>query len=103
MATIETQSPGNEATTSRHALIGLRCRACGALQPADERYVCGDCFGPIEPAYDLASVEPAVLRWEIENGPRTLWRYAPLLPVAARASGFEVGWTPLLPAPRLAA
>jgi len=103
MATIETQSPGYEATTSRRALIGLRCRACGALQPADERYVCGDCFGPIEPAYDLASLEPAVLKWEIENGPRSLWRYAPLLPVAAPASGYEVGWTPLLAAPRLAA
>ena len=35
------------------ALRGLRCRACAALQPADERYVCGECLGPIEPEYDL--------------------------------------------------
>jgi threonine synthase len=103
MATIQTESPGQEAAKSRRALIGLRCRACGELQPADERYVCGECFGPIEPAYDLASLDRGVLRWEIENGPRSLWRYAPLLPVSAPASHYEVGWTPLLAAPRLGA
>ena len=36
------------------ALRGLRCRACAALQPADDRYVCGECLGPIEPEYDLS-------------------------------------------------
>jgi threonine synthase len=113
MATIETSSTVHSsstvrasehpATLSSRGLIGLRCRACGALQPADERYVCGDCFGPIEPAYDLASFDARVLRWEIENGPRSLWRYAPLLPVSPPAGHYEVGWTPLLPAPRLGA
>ena len=107
MTTIDTtpdvHSPEPPASASRGALLGLRCRSCNALQPADERYVCGECFGPIEPAYDLASLDPTVLRWEIENGPRTLWRYARLLPVAAPASHYDVGWTPLLPAPRLGA
>jgi threonine synthase len=84
-------------------LSGFRCRACHALQPADERYVCGDCYGPIEPEYDLASLRTADLRDEIQRGPRTLWRYAPLLPVAEPASHFPVGWTPLVPASRLGA
>ncbi len=87
----------------RSALRGLRCRACGALQPADERYVCGECMGPIEPEYDLASFDREELRATISDGPRSLWRYAPLLPVAEPASHYPVGWTPLIHAPRLGA
>jgi threonine synthase len=85
------------------ALRGLRCRSCQTLQPADERYVCAECYGPIEPDYDLASFDRNTLRAAIERGPRSLWRYAPLLPVAEPASHYPVGWTPLLPAPHLGA
>ncbi|HZP96258.1 MAG TPA: threonine synthase [Candidatus Limnocylindria bacterium] len=93
------------ATTfaTRSLLRGLRCRACGALQPADDRYVCGECLGPIEPDYDLDAVTADELRSRIERGPRSLWRYAPLLPVAEPPAHFPVGWTPLIPAPRLGA
>jgi threonine synthase len=84
-------------------LRGFRCRSCQVLSPADERYVCADCYGPIEPEYDLASFDSEVLREEIERGPRSLWRYAPLLPVAEPKSHYAVGWTPLLEAPRLGA
>ncbi|HUG56337.1 MAG TPA: threonine synthase [Candidatus Limnocylindrales bacterium] len=87
---------------SPSTLRGLRCRACGVLQPADERHVCGDCFGPIEPEYDLAALRGRDLRREIADGPASLWRYAPLLPVAEPRGHFPVGWTPLLEAPRLA-
>jgi threonine synthase len=90
-----------ERTTSH--LRGLRCRACHVLQPADERYVCAECYGPIEPEYDLGAFAPETLRDEIERGPLSLWRYAPLLPVAAPRGHFAVGWTPLVAAPRLGA
>jgi threonine synthase len=89
------------STTSR--LRGLRCRACHVLQPADERYICGECYGPIEPEYDLAAFDADSLRSEIERGPFSLWRYAPLLPVAEPRGHFTVGWTPLVEAPRLGA
>ena len=89
--------------TSTSRLRGLRCRACHVLQPADDRYVCGDCYGPIEPEYDLASFDTESLRDEIERGPLSLWRYAPLLPVAQPRGHFAVGWTPLVEAPRLGA
>src|SRR5882762_8008963 len=85
------------------ALRGLRCRACGELQPADERYVCGACLGPIEPEYDLGVFETETLRDDIERGPASLWRYAPLLPVSPPATHWPVGWTPLTPARRLGA
>jgi threonine synthase len=91
-----------ERSRTRH-LRGLRCRACHILQPADDRYICGECYGPIEPEYDLAAFETEALRDEIERGPLSLWRYAPLLPVAAPRGHFAVGWTPLLEAPRLGA
>jgi threonine synthase len=89
--------------TSTSRLRGLRCRACHVLQPADDRYVCGECYGPIEPEYDLAAFDTEALRDEIEHGPVSLWRYAPFLPVAAPRGHFPVGWTPLLEAPRLGA
>src|SRR5205814_42821 len=89
--------------TSTSRLRGLRCRACHVLQPADERYICGECYGPIEPEYDCAAFDTEALRDEIERGPHSLWRYAPLLPVAAPRGHFAVGWTPLIRAPRLGA
>ena len=88
--------------TTRY-LRGVRCRACHILQPADERYVCGECYGPIEPEYDLAAFDAEALRDTIENGPLSLWRYAPLLPVAEPRGHFAVGWTPFVSAPRLGA
>jgi threonine synthase len=89
--------------TRTSPLRGLRCRACHVLQTADERYVCGECYGPVEPEYDLAAFDARTLRDEIERGPLSLWRYASLLPVAAPRGHFNVGWTPLIRAPRLGA
>ncbi len=85
----------------RSALLGVRCRACGELQPMDERYVCANCMGPIEPDYDTEALRDR-LRERIEAGPRSLWRYAPLLPLAPPDAP-PVGWTPFVPAPRLGA
>lgn len=82
---------------------GLRCRSCGVLQPRDERFVCEHCLGAVEPEYDLASLAESGLRARIESGPRTLWRYAPLLPCAQPSRGLAVGWTPLTEASRLGA
>lgn len=88
-------------TLTTERINGLRCRSCGVLQPRDERFVCEHCLGAVEPEYDLASLAEGGLRELIERGPRTLWRYAPLLPCAPPARGLAVGWTPLTQAPRL--
>jgi threonine synthase len=79
----------------------LRCRICEAEYPAVASGMCVRCFGPLEPVYDWDTI--SVTRDEIARGPRSLWRYAPLLPVAPpkdAASG--PGFTPLVRAPRLA-
>lgn len=53
--------------------------------------------------YDLARVKREVKREDIARGPASLWRYAPLLPVAdpQRAVTFGEGYTPLLRCNRL--
>jgi threonine synthase len=83
--------------------VGLRCRVCESDYPTVASGSCVRCFGPLEPVYDWDDVARKVSRARIEAGPRSLWRYAPLLPVEPppdAASG--PGWTPLVAAPRLA-
>jgi threonine synthase len=54
--------------------------------------------------YDFASVARHLTRDSIARRPRTLWRYAELLPIdELPTDGLPVGCSPLVPAPRLAA
>lgn len=53
--------------------------------------------------YDLEKLRREIPREAISKGPASLWRYAPLLPADPQnAVTLNEGWTPLLPAPRLA-
>lgn len=82
----------------------LRCRECGFEVEAGPVYVCDHCFGPLEPVYDHDKLRHSSLRARIEAGPKSIWRYADLLPVARNPSvDLQSGFTPLLPAPRLGA
>ena len=81
----------------------LVCTNCAHVHPLDAHYACDRCFGPLEPEYDLDAVRAVISRERIESGPRTLWRYADLLPTRPAPNALPVGLTPLLPAPRLAA
>ncbi len=81
----------------------LRCRVCESEYPAVASGVCVRCMGPLEPVYDWDAVAAVVSRERIEAGPRSLWRYADLLPVDAPADAEAgPGWTPLVSVPRLA-
>jgi threonine synthase len=85
------------------AVESLRCRICEASYPAVAGGICVRCFGPLEPVYDWDALAKLVSRERIEAGPRSLWRYADLLPAEAPEDGVSSpGWTPLVPAPRLA-
>jgi len=85
-------------------LTGLACRECGASCPAEPRSACDECFGPLEPVYDLERVAAEVSRPSADEGPRSLWRYEALLP-AAREERVDLGdgWSPLRRAARLGA
>ncbi|MFD5426820.1 threonine synthase [Streptomyces sp. NPDC127084] len=84
---------------------GLSCRECGATVPLGPVFACELCFGPLEVAYDLPTGDPESLRKRIENGPASIWRYAPLLPVPADVAdkpNLNPGWTKLVKADNLA-
>ncbi len=82
----------------------LRCKECKTLYPLDARFVCEQCFGPLEVAYaSRAADDPDTLKRRIQAGPHSIWRYADFLPVQAPPKGtLPAGWTPLLRADRLA-
>src|SRR5918997_74751 len=81
----------------------LQCKECRETYPLDARYVCEQCFGPLEVAYDLTGLDPASVKRRIQAGPNTIWRYSDFLPFeGSPVPGLPVGLTPLQRAPRLA-
>jgi threonine synthase len=81
----------------------LRCRECGTAYPLEARFVCEQCFGPLEVAYDHSALEPEETRRRIQAGSRGIWRYTDFLPFEGRpADPLEPGLTPLVRADRLA-
>jgi threonine synthase len=82
----------------------LRCKECKTEYPLDARYVCEQCFGPLEVKYaSRAGSDAAELKRRIQAGPHSIWRYADFLPVEHPTSALASGWTPLIRADRLAA
>ena len=96
-------------------VLGLRCTICGAEYQAGEvAYVCphhGD-DGILDVEYDYRLIGQRISPQTLAaDRAASIWRYLPLLPVEpertrrlARDTVLDsVGWTPLYPAPRLAA
>jgi len=82
--------------------VTLRCRICDAEYELGAFGTCSRCFGPLDPLYDPDELA-RVTREQIEAGPRSIWRYAPFLPVEPPAHPrLAPGLTPLVEAPRLA-
>jgi len=85
--------------------IGTICSGCGAeLGPADATYVCPSCGSNLDVRLDMSVPRP---RAEVEQSTdRSMWRYAPLLPVPPPDDSdgplCSVGGTPLVRADRVA-
>src|SRR5688500_15198739 len=88
------------------ATEALRCKECATTYPLEARYVCEQCFGPLEVAYDFSELDAASAKRKIQAGSAGIWRYADFLPVEGRPpaerSSLEPGLTPLVRADRLA-
>ena len=85
------------------AAVSLRCRVCESEHELGPIAVCPHDFGPLDPVYDWEALRGEVTRESIAAGPASIWRYAPLLPVEPPAEPrLAPGFTPLVPAPRLA-
>ncbi|MEM6458706.1 MAG: threonine synthase [Planctomycetota bacterium] len=81
----------------------LRGKESGVDYPIEPRTICDADFGPVEVTYDYDAMRGKVTRESIEAGPRSLWRYRDLLPIAGEPrAGLHSGWTPLVRADRLA-
>lgn len=93
------RTPAGRAPLTPHA---LRCAACGHAVGASPQAICAECLGPLEPVYDPTRRLPT--REEIAARPRSLWRYREWLPFSGEpVHARDVGWTPLVEAPALAA
>lgn len=92
-----------------HHIRYLRCMICGkTYAPDDVAYVCPDHGneGILDVVYDYERIAADFKRDDLRRNPtQSIWRYKPLLPVAADAPvpPLAVGWTPLYETPRLAA
>ena len=84
-------------------LRGLCCKECGTEYELEARYVCEQCFGPLEVAYDFSGLDAESTKRKIQAGPAGIWRYADFLPFAERPRDpLQPGLTPLVRADRLA-
>ncbi|MBI0380091.1 pyridoxal-phosphate dependent enzyme, partial [Streptomyces albiflaviniger] len=103
------QSVESSTTSSTSGAFGpavaLSCRECGERFELGPIFACEACFGPLEVAYELPAGDPEGLRRQIEAGPNSIWRYAPLLPVPADVAelpSLNPGFTQLVKADHLA-
>ncbi len=86
-------------------LTHLECSACGRrYDPAQPHNLCA-CGGPLLARYDLELARRSWSREWIRNGPATMWRWAPVLPVQKPSSIVSLGegMTPLVRADRIGA
>ena len=102
---MSTQAPEATTTSPREGAFGparsLVCRECGTERELGPFYACHECFGPLEIGYDFGTVT----REQIEDGPRSIWRYRDLLPVPADIATIpntDPGFTRLVKADNLA-
>lgn len=84
------------------AVDALKCKECGRQYPLEAKFVCEDCFGPLEVSYDFSNVDAEEAKRKIQAGPQNIWRYSDFLPFETRPkSVLDTGLTPLIHATRL--
>lgn len=78
----------------------LKCRECGKKYEPRLRYICEECFGPLDVIYDTSNVRKDIF---VSRQDKTYWRYFELLPIADKGNivNLNAGFTPLQHANRL--
>ncbi len=79
--------------------ISLQCRECKKEFDATFKYICEDCFGPLDVKYEF----PSVSKDTFANREHTYWRYFELLPIQDKSNivSIDAGMTPLIKAEKL--
>jgi threonine synthase len=90
------------ANSTLSLVTNLECSLCKKEYPAGAIHNLCTCGGPLLVRYDLARAKSAWSRDEVQRGPNTMWRYAPMLPVQKHTDIVSLGegMTPLLRASR---
>ena len=88
-------------TTATH----LECAICAKRYAAGQLHNLCECGGPLLVRYDLEKAKRAGIATGFPNGPSSMWRYAPVLPVSKPAAIVSLGegMTPLIHTKRLGA
>ncbi|MDH3501144.1 MAG: threonine synthase [Nitrosopumilus sp.] len=81
------------------ARISLQCRECKKDYKSTFKYICDDCFGPLDVKYDF----PSVSKNTFVTREKTYWRYFELLPIEQKTNivSIDAGMTPLTKAENL--
>ncbi len=79
--------------------IHLRCRECKKEYEPTFKYICDECFGPLDVHYDY----PTLTKDSFTNREQTYWRYFELLPIIDKSNivSINAGMTPLVKAEKL--
>jgi len=79
--------------------ISLQCRECKKEYDATFKYICDECFGPLDVHYDF----PTINKDTFASREQTYWRYLELLPILEKSNIVSIGagMTPLLKAEKL--
>ena len=79
--------------------ISLQCRECKKEYEPTFKYICDECFGPLDVKYDF----PIISKDTFVNREHTYWRYFELLPIENKSNivSIEAGMTPLIKAEKL--
>jgi threonine synthase len=106
-AVINYRNDADTKETRMSCITDLVCVACGATYKEGAGFTCPACGpdeGILDVRFDLAKAAATLTREALATRPRTLWRYGELLPVndPRHPPVPQVGWTPVLEAPRLA-
>ena len=77
----------------------LECRECKKEYEPTFKYICDECFGPLDVKYDFPSVNKDTFR----DREKTYWRYFELLPIIDKKNivSINAGMTPLVKAEKL--
>ena len=83
----------------RHAKTHLQCRECKKEYDSTFKYICDECFGPLDVHYDF----PSLTKDTFANREQTYWRYFELLPITDKSNivSISAGMTPLVKAEKL--
>ena len=79
--------------------IFLQCRECKKEYDSTFKYICDECFGPLDVHYNFPSITKNIFT----NRKQTYWRYFELLPIEDKKNivSIDAGFTPLTKAKNL--